>query len=49
MAAWSPGFDLAPDSNGDLIYGFLPPALYEDIRRQMLDLASKGRLGRLPR
>lgn len=44
-----PGFDLAPDAAGDIAYGFLPPRLYEKIRRSVLEAARDGRLGRVDR
>jgi hypothetical protein len=44
-----PGFDLAPDSQGRLIYGFVPPQLYERIRAGVLDAAKAGRLARVSR
>jgi hypothetical protein len=44
-----PGFDLAPDGQGRLVYGFLPPKLYDRVRRGVLDAAKAGRLSRVPR
>jgi hypothetical protein len=44
-----PGFDIEPDSRGRLAYGFLPPGLYERIRRGVLDAVTAGRLSRVKR
>lgn len=46
--AW-PGFDLEPDGKGRLAYGFLPPKLYDRIRRGVLDASTAGRLSRVLR
>ena len=44
-----PGFDLAPDSQGRLSHGLLPPRLYDRIRQGVLDAAEAGRLLRTAR
>lgn len=44
-----PGFDLAPDGQGRLSYGFLPPRLYDRIRKGVLEAAEAGRLLRTAR
>jgi mRNA-degrading endonuclease toxin of MazEF toxin-antitoxin module len=46
--AW-PGFDLAPNSQGEVAYGLLPPKFYERVRVRVLESAQAGRLDRVPR
>ncbi|HLI67049.1 MAG TPA: growth inhibitor PemK [Caulobacteraceae bacterium] len=44
-----PGFDLAPDQNGEVAIGFLPPRLYEQIRRRLIANVRAGGVGRVSR
>jgi hypothetical protein len=44
-----PGYDLAPDQDGEVAIGFLPPRLLERIRERLLAAAREGRLGRVSR
>jgi hypothetical protein len=46
--AW-PGFDLEPNAAGEIAYGFLPPKLYEQMKRMILEQIRGGRLDRVPR
>ena len=44
-----PGYDVRPDHSGRIVYGFLPPALYERVRTAMLERLMGGRMARTPR
>ena len=46
--AW-PGFDLAPNQEGEIAYGIPPPKLYNKIRDMVLESARSGGLGRILR
>lgn len=46
--AW-PGFDLEPNSDGQVAYGFIPPKLYDQIRKGLLEAVRTRRLGRVLR
>ena len=44
-----PGFDLQPNARGEIAYGVIPNRLYQQIRQGVLECATEGRLGRVPR
>ncbi len=49
LPAPEPGFDLEPNTDGQVAYGFIPPKLYEQIRRGLLEAVRARRLGRVKR
>jgi hypothetical protein len=46
--AW-PGYDLEPNADGRIAFGFIPPRLHARIRDAVLQVARSGRLKRTPR
>jgi hypothetical protein len=46
--AW-PGYDLEPNADGRIAFGFIPPRLHARIRGAVLQLARSVRLKRTPR
>lgn len=44
-----PGFDLAPDAEGRIAYGVLPPGLFSRIREGLIEAARAGRMRRVGR
>ncbi|HEY5410496.1 MAG TPA: hypothetical protein VIJ94_07200 [Caulobacteraceae bacterium] len=46
--AW-PGFDLEPNADGQVAYGFIPPRLYDQVRTKLLETVRARRLGRVLR
>ena len=44
-----PGFDLHPNANGEYVYGFIPPNLFQRIRNRMIEVIKEGRLRRIQR
>lgn len=47
-AAW-PGYDLQTNAKGDYAYGFVPPALFQRIKDEMMQVLKASRLRRVPR
>ncbi len=46
--AW-PGYDLRANAKGQYAYGFIPPALFQQIKAEMLDVLNDSRLRCVPR
>lgn len=44
-----PGHDIRPDRDDDVTNGFLPPRLYEEVRKRLIANAERGKLGAVGR